>query len=87
MLRHHAGPPPAQGLYRPQHEHDACGVGFVASIPGMPSHALVRDGLALLCNLRHRGATGSDPHTGDGAGLLVQQPEAFLRRAATAVGI
>ncbi|MEZ5291604.1 MAG: glutamate synthase large subunit [Vicinamibacterales bacterium] len=67
------------GLYRPSDEHDACGVGFVAHVEGRQSHAIVRQALDLLINLEHRGATGSDPGTGDGAGILIQMPDAFLR--------
>ena len=67
------------GLYRASDEHDACGVGFVAHIKGHRSHAIVRQALDLLINLEHRGATGSDPDTGDGAGILLQMPDAFLR--------
>ncbi len=73
------GAPGDQGLYRASDEHDACGVGFVAHVAGTPSHAIVRQALDLLINLEHRGATGSDPGTGDGAGILVQMPDAFLR--------
>jgi glutamate synthase (NADPH/NADH) large chain len=72
-------PPPKQGLYDPRHEHDACGVGFVAHIKGRKSHEIVAQGLAILNNLRHRGATGADPLHGDGAGLLVQIPDGFFR--------
>ena len=68
------------GLYRESDEHDACGVGFVAHIKGRRSHAIVRHALDLLINLEHRGATGSDPDTGDGAGILIQMPDAFLRQ-------
>ncbi|MGE0813291.1 MAG: glutamate synthase large subunit [Vicinamibacterales bacterium] len=68
-----------RGLYRSSDEHDACGVGFVAHVEGRRSHAIVRQALDLLINLEHRGATGSDPGTGDGAGILVQMPDAFLR--------
>ncbi len=74
-----AGLPPKQGLYDPRHEHDACGVGFVAHIKGRKSHDIVVKGLSILNNLRHRGATGADPLHGDGAGLLVQIPDAFFR--------
>ncbi len=70
------------GLYRESDEHDACGVGFVAHIKGQRSHAIVRQALDLLINLEHRGATGSDPDTGDGAGILIQMPDAFLREVA-----
>ena len=71
--------PVAQGLYQPSHEHDACGVGFVAHIKGIGSHTIVAQGLELLANLTHRGATGYDPKLGDGAGILIQIPDAFLR--------
>jgi glutamate synthase (NADPH) large chain len=69
----------AQGLYDPTFEHDACGVGFVVDVHGRRSHELVDQGLTILRNLDHRGASGSDPDTGDGAGILVQVPDAFLR--------
>ena len=71
--------PHEPSLYRPEFEHDACGVAFVADLHGRPSHALVEMGLASLCQLEHRGAKGADPATGDGAGLLVQVPDRFLR--------
>ena len=77
---------PAQGLYHPDHEHDACGVGFVANIAGEKSHEVVSKGIQVLINLEHRGACGCDPETGDGAGLLVQIPDAFLRRECRALG-
>ena len=70
----------SQGLYRPSEEHDACGVGFVANIRGARSHSIVRSALDLLINLEHRGATGSDPNTGDGAGILIQMPDRFFRK-------
>ena len=76
----HPARPSRQGLYDPAHEHDACGVGFVAHIKGQKSHALVKQGLQILENLTHRGATGADPMMGDGAGILIQIPDAFLRR-------
>ncbi|GAA2921288.1 glutamate synthase large subunit [Streptomyces thioluteus] len=66
-------------MYDPRHEHDACGVGFVATLTGEASHALVDRALTVLRNLEHRGATGSEPDSGDGAGILVQIPDAFLR--------
>src|SRR4051812_12291740 len=75
--------PGDQGLYRSADEHDACGVGFVAHIKGARSHAIVRHALDLLINLEHRGACGSDPNTGDGAGILVQMPDRFLRQVVT----
>ncbi|CAO5188721.1 glutamate synthase (large subunit, NADP-dependent) [Frankia sp. AiPs1] len=71
--------PSAQGLYDPSFEHDACGVGFVVDVHGRRSHELVDQGLTVLRNLDHRGASGSDPDTGDGAGILVQVPDQFFR--------
>jgi glutamate synthase (NADPH/NADH) large chain len=71
--------PAAQGLYDPRFEHDACGVSFVADLQGRRSHDIVRMGLRALCNLDHRGALGADEGTGDGAGILVQLPDAFFR--------
>ncbi|MFN8696389.1 MAG: glutamate synthase-related protein [Burkholderiales bacterium] len=73
-------PPESQGLYARENEHDACGVGFVANIKGKRSHALVEQGLKILDNLSHRGATGYDPLLGDGAGILIQLPDLHLRR-------
>ena len=72
--------PPAQGLYHPQHEHDACGIGFVANVRGEKSHEIIRKGIEVLINLTHRGACGCDPETGDGAGVLIQIPHAFFVR-------
>ncbi|MFF2654384.1 glutamate synthase large subunit [Streptomyces sp. NPDC058045] len=74
--------PAAQGMYDPRDEHDACGVGFVATLTGEPSHTLVEQALTVLTNLEHRGATGSEPDSGDGAGILSQVPDAFLREVA-----
>ncbi len=71
--------PPAQGLYDPAFEHDACGVAFVAQLSGEASHDIVAKGLTALENLDHRGATGADAAAGDGAGMLLQVPDAFLR--------
>ncbi|PJC02379.1 MAG: hypothetical protein CO071_03435, partial [Gallionellales bacterium CG_4_9_14_0_8_um_filter_59_50] len=71
--------PARQGLYDPRHEHDACGVGFVAHIKGQTSHDRVSQGLQILENLTHRGAVGADPLAGDGAGILIQIPDRFLR--------
>ena len=73
--------PEAQGLYDPSRESDACGVAFVADIAGRASHAILDDGLTALRNMEHRGASGSEPDSGDGAGILVQVPDAFLRAA------
>ena len=82
-----AWPPGPQGLYDPSREHDACGLGFIANIKGKKSHAIVQQGLRILENLTHRGATGADPLQGDGAGILIQMPDAFLRRACGKLGI
>ena len=72
------GPEP-QGLYDGQHEHDACGVAFVATMTGVPSHDIVCQALTALRNLDHRGAAGAEVNSGDGAGILLQVPDAFLR--------
>ena len=82
-----AGLPPPQGLYNPAHEHDACGIGFVAQIDGTPSHDIIRKGLEILVNLQHRGACGCDSETGDGAGILIQIPHEFFARETAALGI
>ncbi len=76
------GLPPNQGLYDSSHEHDACGVAFVADIKGRKSRSIVDQALTVLKNLQHRGACGCEVNTGDGAGILVQTPDAFLRRIA-----
>ena len=68
-----------QGLYNPKNEHDSCGVGFIANIHGTKSHHIIQQGLEILTNLTHRGATGYDPKLGDGAGLLIQMPDDFFR--------
>ena len=78
--------PPAQGLWSPAHEHDACGVGFVVNIKGARSHDIVRKGIEVLNNLTHRGACGCDPRTGDGAGILLQIPHEFLSRETRKLG-
>jgi glutamate synthase (NADPH/NADH) large chain len=75
-----AGLPPQQGLYDPQHEHDACGVGFLVHLKGERSHKLVRDGILALNRLNHRGACGCEVNTGDGAGVLIQIPDEFFRK-------
>ncbi|MFD6416738.1 glutamate synthase large subunit [Streptomyces sp. NPDC060194] len=72
------GRPAPQGLYDPRNEHDACGVGFVATLTGEASHELVEQALTVLRNLEHRGATGAEADSGDGAGILLQVPHAFL---------
>ena len=71
--------PITQGLYDSNFEHDACGIGFVANIKGNKEHSIILDGLKILDNLTHRGAVGADPTLGDGAGLLLQIPDKFLR--------
>ena len=81
------GMPAKQGLYDPRYEHDACGVGFVVNIKGQKSNAIVAQGLEVLLNLAHRGACGCEPNTGDGAGVLMQMPDKFMRKAAAEVGI
>ncbi|WP_246399889.1 glutamate synthase large subunit [Geomonas silvestris] len=81
------GFPEAQGLYDPAREHDACGVGFVANLSGAATHLIIRQSLELLVNLDHRGGCGCEPNTGDGAGILVQIPDRFLRRVAGEIGI
>jgi glutamate synthase (ferredoxin) len=78
---------PAQGLYDPRHEHDACGVGFVVDVKGRKSHAILENALTVLMNLHHRGACGCEKNTGDGAGLLMQMPHAFLVEACKREGI
>src|SRR5580658_412718 len=78
-------PPGASGLYDPANEHDACGVALVAKLRGEPNHAVVEKALEALDNLEHRGAEGADPNTGDGAGILLQIPDAFFRAAVAGV--
>ncbi len=73
------------GLYEPEFEHDACGVGMICRLDGMPTHEIVRQGIEILQNLSHRGACGCDERTGDGAGIMLQLPDRFLRRVAPAV--
>ncbi|HEX2098388.1 MAG TPA: glutamate synthase large subunit [Rubrobacteraceae bacterium] len=77
---------PKTGLYDPSYEHDACGVGFVVRADGQHTREIVEQGLEVLLNLAHRGATGSDPETGDGAGILLQIPDSFFRRECKALG-
>ncbi|MCP5503044.1 MAG: glutamate synthase large subunit [Leptospiraceae bacterium] len=72
--------PQAQGLYDPSFEKDSCGVGFIANIKGERSNKIVEKGIRLMCNLEHRGAEGADPKTGDGAGIMIQIPDAFFRK-------
>ena len=78
--------PPKQGLYDPANEHDACGVAFVATLTGEASHAIVRQAITALLNLDHRGAAGAEPNSGDGAGILIQVPDTFLREVTHELG-
>jgi glutamate synthase domain-containing protein 2/glutamate synthase domain-containing protein 1/glutamate synthase domain-containing protein 3 len=78
--------PKQEGLYNPEFEHDACGVGFVAHLKGQASHDIVQKGIELLINLEHRGAVGAEKNTGDGAGILTQMPDRFMRRIAKEEG-
>ena len=79
--------PSPQGLYDPRNEHDACGVGFVAHIKGRKTHSIVEQGLTVLRNLTHRGAVGWDPKLSDGAGILIQLPDRFLREEMAKQGV
>ncbi len=83
----HGTLPPRQGLYDPANEHDACGVGFVANVKGRKSHEIVQQGLRILENLTHRGAVGADPLAGDGAGIIMQIPDALLREECAGLDI
>src|SRR6266702_6628755 len=74
--------PAKQGLYDPQFEHEACGVGFVVNIKGRKSHGIIQQALEILLNLDHRGACGCEANTGDGAGILIQPPHDFLKLVA-----
>ncbi|MGN6251289.1 MAG: glutamate synthase large subunit [Marmoricola sp.] len=78
--------PPPQGLYDGQHEHDACGVAFVATLTGEPSHDIVDKALTALRNLEHRGAAGAESNSGDGAGILMQVPDRFFREVTAEAG-
>jgi glutamate synthase (ferredoxin) len=79
--------PEKQGLYSPEFEHDACGMGFVSHIKGRKSHQIVKQALEVLVNLSHRGASGSEENTGDGAGILIQLPDNFLRKQLAEEGV
>lgn len=86
-MKDKVGLPSPQGLYDPSNEKDSCGVGFVANIKGEKSHVIVKKALEVLNNLTHRGAVGSDPKTGDGAGILTQIPDEFLKICCDNIGI
>ena len=79
--------PTKQGLYDPRYEHAACGVGLVANIKGERSHSIIDQGIEVLINLGHRGASGADPDTGDGAGFLVQMPHEFFQKESATLGV
>ncbi len=79
--------PPSQGLYRPEFEKDSCGFGLIAQMDNRPSHWLVRTSINALARLTHRGAVAADGKSGDGCGLLMRKPDAFLRLAAAGAGI
>ena len=81
------GLPPRQGLYDPQYERDACGVGFLVHLKGKRSHRLVRDAILALNHLSHRGACGCEVNTGDGAGVLIQLPHDFFAHVCAHEGI
>ena len=81
------GLPAKQGLYDPQFEHDACGVGFIVQMKGKASHMIVQQALTILANLEHRGACGAETNTGDGAGILMQVPHRFFQRVAAELNI
>src|SRR5512140_129401 len=76
-----------EGLYDPYYEHDACGVGLVVDVQGRKSNRIVRNAIQVLENLAHRGACGCEENTGDGAGILLQIPDAFMRNVASSQGI
>ena len=78
--------PPKQGLYDPQFEKDACGMGFVAHIKGRASHEIVGQALTMLENMEHRGGQGSEPNSGDGAGIMLQIPHRFFAEEAARIG-
>src|SRR5580692_318646 len=81
MTEHTKQPPRAVGLYDPSFEHDACGVGMVVRLDNRPTHEVIAQAIGALENLEHRGASGADPTTGDGAGILMQMPDELLRGA------
>ena len=76
-----------QTMYRPECEHDACGMGFITQVDGKVSHELVERALEILRRMNHRGGTGAEPDTGDGAGILLSMPDAFFQKFAKQTGI
>lgn len=86
MMKHTNSYFQKQGLYDPVYEHESCGVGFIVNVKGRRSHEIVRNGIQTLVNLSHRGATGCDPETGDGAGILTQIPDRFFRKEVSQYG-
>lgn len=86
-IRMENGLPKKQGLYDPKFEHDACGIGCIANIKGKRSHSIVNQGIQILKNLAHRGGVGSEPDTGDGAGILIQMPHKFMCKVCKNEGI
>ncbi|MAU41452.1 MAG: glutamate synthase large subunit [Kordiimonas sp.] len=83
----HKGLPSEQGAYNPDNEHDSCGIGMAVNIKGKKSHSIIERGLKILENLEHRGAVGADPKAGDGAGILIQMPDDFMRQKAAECSI
>ena len=81
------GLPQKQGLYDPKFEHDNCGIGFIANIKGKKSHDIIIDAIEILKKLAHRGGVGSEPNTGDGAGILIQIPHGFMKKVCANDGI
>ena len=75
-----------KGMYVPSMEHDACGIGFVANLKGKKSHDIVQDAVTMLMNMEHRGGCGCEPETGDGAGILIQNPHDFLKEECAKIG-
>ena len=76
-----------KGMYVPTMEHDSCGIGFVANLKGKKSHETVQDAVTMLMNMEHRGGCGCEPETGDGAGILIQNPHDFLKEECARIGI
>lgn len=87
IIMQYNGLPEKQGLYDPQFEHDACGIGFISNIKGKVSHEIVNQAITILKNLAHRGGVGSDVNTGDGAGILIQMPHEFMKKVCKNEGI